>query len=99
AMEFQKGRGVSFGHILPRSLAELAPPKNKATAAIACLIEGDAQGAKEFGGENNPAVPARYWTWASEAQKLLSEGEPAKREGAARYAYYFAMLSQPAAAM
>jgi len=98
-MEFQKGRGVSFGHILPRSLAELAPPKNKATAAIACLIEGDAQGAKEFGGENNPAVPARYWTWASEAQKLLSEGEPAKREGAARYAYYFAMLSQPAAAM
>ncbi len=98
-MEFQKGRGLSFGHITPRSLAELAPPKNKATAAIACLIEGDAQGAKELGGENNPAVPARYWAWASEAQRLLSEGDQAKREGAARYGYYFAMLSQAAPAL
>jgi hypothetical protein len=99
AIELQKGRAISFGHITPRSLAELAPPKNKATAAIACLIEGDAQGAKELGGENNAAVPARYWAWAAEAQRLLSEVDQAKREGAARYGYYFAMLTQPAAAL
>lgn len=101
AIEIQKGRpmqSIPYGHITPRSLVDLASPKNRVAAAIACLIEGDTAGAKELGGENNPAVPARYWTWAAEAQRLLTDGENQKREGAARYAYYFAMLAQPAPA-
>lgn len=102
AIEIQKGRpmaSIPFGHITPRSLAELASAKNRATAALACLIEGDAAGAKELGGENNPALPARFWTWAAEAQRLLADPETQKREGGHRYAYYFAMMAQPAPLM
>ncbi|HZE95999.1 MAG TPA: hypothetical protein VE981_03135 [Planctomycetota bacterium] len=102
ALDVVKGRSTSsilFGQITPRSLAELVPPKTKATAAIACLIEGDLAAAKELVGETNAVVPARYWTWASDLQRLLADAEQQKREGNARYAYYYAMLSQPAAAL
>ncbi len=95
------GKGKPFpqwplGMITIRSLSEFAAGRSKVTAAIACLIEGDLAGAKELaGGENNPAIPARYWKWAAEVPTLLDEATR-KKDGDAKYIYYFAVMNQGA---
>jgi hypothetical protein len=98
-IEIAKGKSLpqwSIGMITPRSLADFVPNRNKTTAAIACLIEGDVAGAKELaGGDNNPAIPARYWKWAAEVPTLMDEAAR-KKDGDARYVYYFAVMNQGA---
>ncbi len=101
-IEIGKGKPLPqwpLGMITIRSLSEFAPGRNKATAAIACLIEGDLAGAKELAGsESNPAIPARYWKWAAEVPTLFDE-ETRKKDGDARYVYYFAVMNQGAPAL
>ena len=97
-VEVNKGKPTSqlpLGHVTVRSLADFAPGRNRVTAALACLIEGDLQGAKELAGENNPAIPARFWKWAADAAKP-ADAETLKKESDARYAFYFAVMSQGA---
>src|SRR6185369_920210 len=98
-IEINKGKPIAqwpLGHLTPRSLADYATGRTKTTAAIACLIEGDLAGAKEIVGENNPAVPARYWSWAADIARVAADAEAQKKEGDARYAYYFAVMNQAA---
>src|SRR5204863_82591 len=80
-------------HMMIRSICDFAPNRVRATAALACLVEGDLGGAKEMGGENNPAIPARFWKWGADAARLL-DPDTGKKENDARYVYYFAVLNQ-----
>ena len=97
-VEIGKGKPIPqwpLGMVTIRSLADFAPGRNRATAAIACLIEGDLAGAKELAGEKDPAIPARYWKWAAELPKLFDD-ETRKKERDARYAFYFVARNQGA---
>lgn len=95
-IEIGKGKPIPqwpLGHLTPRSLADFAPGRNRITAAVVCLLEGDLAGAKELAGENNPAIPARYWKWGADVARP-SDADAQKKEGDARYAYYFAVMNQ-----
>lgn len=97
-IEMTKGKSLSrlpAGHMTIRSICDFAPNRVRATAALACLVEGDLGGAKELGSENNPAIPARFWKWGADAAKP-ADPDTQKKEGDARYAYYFAVLNQGA---
>ena len=87
-----------IGFLTVRSIVDVAPNRNRVTAAIACLLEGDPASAKELAGENNPAIPARYWKWAADAARP-ADAETQKKEGDARYAYYFAVMNLSAPTM
>jgi len=94
-VEIGKGKPIPqwpLGHLTPRSLADFAPGRNRITAAVACLLEGDLAGAKELAGENNPAIPARYWKWGADVARP-SDADAQKKEGDARYTYYFAVMN------
>jgi hypothetical protein len=98
SIEITKGKPLSsfpLGHLTARSLVEFAPGRNRLSAALACLFEGDVAGAKELAGENNPAIPARYWKWAADVAKP-ADAETQKKEGDSRYGYYFAVINQGA---
>jgi hypothetical protein len=100
-LEINKGKPIPqwpLGHLTARSLTDFAPGRPRVTAAIACLIEGDAIGAKELGGEGNPAIPARYWKWAADVSKPADK-ETQEKERKARYYYYWAVLNQGAPAI
>ncbi|HLY07966.1 MAG TPA: hypothetical protein VKW04_01555 [Planctomycetota bacterium] len=101
-IDIQKGRALSswpLGHLTARTIADLVPGRAKAAAAAACLLEGDVKGAKEVAaGETASSIPARWWTWGEQAAQP-ADPEQNKREGGARYGYYFAMIDQGSPAL
>lgn len=82
-------RFVEFAHLSAASLAEYFTGAGKRTsdddrraAALLCLIEGDVEAAKKYGGRAAGKIPERYWAFAKEAREKAPK--PSAREFEAR---------------
>jgi hypothetical protein len=82
-------RLVEFAHLSAASLAEhftgpggRTSEADRRAAALLCLIEGDVEAAKKFGGRAAGKIPERYWSFAKEAREKAPK--PSAREFEAR---------------
>ncbi|HXG60748.1 MAG TPA: hypothetical protein VNO22_05220 [Planctomycetota bacterium] len=80
---------VEFAHLSAASLAEhftgpggRTSEADRRAAALLCLIEGDVEAAKKFGGRAAGKIPERYWSFAKEAREKAPK--PSAREFEAR---------------
>jgi hypothetical protein len=82
-------RFVEFAHLSAASLAEhftgaggRTSEADRRAAALLCLIEGDTEAAKKYGGRAAGKIPERYWSFAKEAREKAPK--PSSREFEAR---------------
>jgi hypothetical protein len=93
-IEMKLGDGsfvIPMGEVAPATLADLFKSRaqkkdtDNRAAAVACLLEGDAEGAQRFRGEPVPSVNEKYVEAAKEAlQRRVAD----EREAAARKLFY-----------
>lgn len=93
-VEIKLGEGsiiVPFGEIASSTLADLfkARPSKKESdsraAVVACLLDGDAEGAQRFRGEPFPMINEKY---AEAAKEILARRATDENEQAARKLFY-----------
>jgi hypothetical protein len=87
-VEIKAGEGsivVPFGEVAAATLADLVKSRTARAATAACLLEGDAEGARRFRGEPFPSINEKYEEAARDAAQRRVEDE---REKAARKLFY-----------
>jgi len=78
-------RVIPFGEVAASTLWELLKGKSARAAAVACFLEGDADGAKRAGADAAGSVPEYYGVLGREAAEARSKDE---REVRARTLFY-----------
>jgi hypothetical protein len=78
-------RVIPFGEVGAATLGELLKGKSARAAAVACFLEGDAEGARRAGGEAASAIPDYYGVLGREAAEARARDE---KEARARALFY-----------